>query len=332
MSRGDPTVTVVVPARDEAADIERCCRALVAQDHPHDDIEIVVVDGASDDDTAAIARRSLGTTFDRVEVVRNEVGATPANLNRGLAEARGRIVVRVDARSIVPPEYVRRLVETLDGDPTVAVAGGAQVASPRRSGAAAVGIARALNNRFTMGLSRYRRGGPSGPSDTVYLGSFRTDQLRSLGGWDERLPTNQDFDLNRRMATLGSVWFVGDLSVDYLPRASHADLWRQYVRFGGWKVRYWRTTGDRPQPRQLLALAVGPSALAAGLVLLVSPTPVRRAGLVAAVAGAVAVEAVGSSGPDGGLRARLASIAAIGCVSGGWSFGAWRALLGRDPS
>ena len=47
---------------------------------------------------------------------------------------------------------------------------------------------------------------------------MRTSDLRAAHGWDEQLETNQDFDLNRRLATRGTVWFERSLCVGYLPR------------------------------------------------------------------------------------------------------------------
>jgi succinoglycan biosynthesis protein ExoA len=259
-----PLVSVVIPARNEERHIEKCLTHVAAQDYPLDRIEVLVVDGASTDRTAYLAKKAMdGVSFARAEVITNPQATTPSNLNRGLAEAAGEYLCRVDARSFIPPHYVRTCVEVLAKRPEVAVIGGAQVAIPPRPDGMGTGIARALNNRYAMGLSRYRSGGPSGPTDTVYLGAFRTDQLREAGGWDERFETNQDFELNRRMSDRGLVWFESSLRSGYLPRQSYRDLWRQYVRFGKAKVDYWRRTGDRPMPRQVVMLATPVLALSA---------------------------------------------------------------------
>ena len=166
------------------------------------------------------------------------------------------------------------------------VTGGAQVAIAVDDSARSVGIARALNNKYAMGGSRYRSGADSGPCDTVYLGAFRTAQLRSAGGWDEYFETNQDFELNRRLGRAGVVWFDSRLEVGYVPRQTITALWRQYHRFGRWKVRYWRRTGDRPQRRQLVPMIVTPvAALAAVATVVLLPPPSRDAIGVAAALG-----------------------------------------------
>jgi succinoglycan biosynthesis protein ExoA len=326
---GFPLVSVVIPAKNEEADIEGCLEAIASQDYPVNRLEVIVVEGGSTDGTARVAGKALSRFgFAGSHVVHDPVGTTPANLNSGLARATGEILCRVDARTRIEPHYVRTCVELLTTRPEISVVGGAQVALARDPSPRAEGIARALNNRYAMGGSRYRRAVSSGPSDTVYLGAFRTTELRAIGGWDARLLTNQDFDLNRRMTAFGLVWFDARLQSGYLPRGSYQALWRQYVRFGKAKVQYWRMTGDRPRNRQVLAASVGPLAVIAVL------ESVRRLGFLrTALGGAtflVAVEVGGQTQPRSLSPLVVASgaLAAV-CVVGGWLVGLWGEVLRR---
>ena len=281
-----------------------------------------MVDGCSADGTADIARRSLGRWgFASTAVIPNERRTTSSNLNVGLAKAAGEIICRVDARTRIEPHYVRTCVDILQRRSEVAVVGGAQVAIARDPRALSVGIARALNNRWSMGGSRYRRSTVSGTADTVYLGAFRRVDLVDEGGWDEHLGTNQDFDLNRRMAQRGHVWFEASLRSGYLPRPSLVELWRQYRRFGRAKVRYWQQAGDRPQPRQWLLLA-GPPAVTIAALAVVMAAPSTTKGLAgvgaAGISGAALIEARGAAEPSAGIAAHACGVAAIGVVGGGW--------------
>ena len=330
-----PLVTVLVPVRDEAPHLSRCLRAIEAQDHPHDRLEvIVVVDGATTDASAEVANDLLRTSdCARTLVMVNADGGTPRNLNVGLSRARGSILCRVDARSVIPPEYVRRCAEILERRAEVAVVGGAQVAVVPRQDALGRGIARALNNRWGMGGSRYRRGANSGPTDTVYLGAFRVEDLRAADGWDAELATNQDFDLNRRLARRGVVWFEAGLPVEYVPRSSVAALFRQYLRFGRWKVRYWRHTGDAPRARQLALLVGVPALVLLGMaVLALAPPPARLALLATGAVVAGTVELAGSRVPRGGPAVHGWSFVALGAVGIGWLGGVWSELLAPGRS
>jgi glycosyltransferase involved in cell wall biosynthesis len=330
-----PDVSVIVPARQEASDIVACLEAIAAQDLPRPRFEVIVVDGGSSDGTAEVARQAVAALdLDRATVLVNPEGSTSSNLNVGLAAASGEVVCRVDARTRIEPHYVSTCLRRLHERPDVAVVGGAQIAIARTGNARDVGIARALNNRWSMGGSAYRRQTASGPSDTVYLGAFRRAQLSAVGGWDEALISNQDFDLNRRMASEGLVWFEASLRSGYVPRAGLGQLWRQYRRFGRAKVRYWRHTGAAPQPRQWVLIA-GPPIVAAALVggLAATSGPWRALVGLAALGTAVTVEGTGTTEPAGGVAARGASVAAMGVVTTAWWLGVVQEAItpSREP-
>lgn len=329
-----PLVSVVIPVRDEADHLDRCLRAVLAQDLPADALEVLVVDGASADGSVDVARAVLAAGDRPHRVIHNPDATTPSNLNAGLAVAQGRYVCRVDARSFVPPDYVRRCLAVLEADPGIAVVGGAQVAEPAASGVVPRAIALALNNPYGMGGSPYRAAGRSGPTDTVYLGFFRRAELAAVGGWDPRLPTNQDFDLNRRLSRVGTVWYEDGLRVGYLPRPTLRRLAQQYHRFGRAKVRYWRLSHDRPRPRQLLLLAAPIAALAAGAGLAAGarrpgwPRLGALAGAAALLAGAAAVARCGELDERPSFGERALSLGALALVGTAWTTGVWREVLG----
>src|SRR5919204_5441444 len=112
-----PRVSVVIPALNEAPYIEQCVRSVLAQDFP-DGLEVLVVDGRSSDGTAELARRAGATIVD------NPVGGIPAALNRGLAAARGSVLVRFDAHAEMPPGYVRACIRALEEERAAASVGG----------------------------------------------------------------------------------------------------------------------------------------------------------------------------------------------------------------
>ena len=105
------------------------------------------------------------------------------------------------------------------------------------------------------GNADYRRADGGGPSDTAYLGAFRRAELLALGGYDERLEANEDFDLCRRYLDAGlEVWVEPGMAVPYEARPNPAATVGQYFAFGRAKTHFWRTTGRRPGSRQLVAI------------------------------------------------------------------------------
>ncbi len=329
-----PLVSIVVPARDEGPNIAEALEAVAAQTYPLESIEVVVVDGGSTDDTSENAAKCLANgAFARWAVLDNPTGSTPSNLNLGLAWAEGSIVVRIDARSVVPSDYVQRCVAALEVADR-SVVGGSQVAVARSGDWRAKAIARALNNRLAMGGSRYRRAGASsGPADTVYLGVFRADQLRKAGGWNEQFSTNQDFELNRRMSAFGSVWFEAGLPVAYQPRRTHRELAQQYHRFGRWKAKYWRSTSDRPRPRQV-ALIAGPPAVATMAGVAVASIGGSAIVVVPAgfVVGCALVDGVGGHRDNSSAAVKLAAGLTNVLIGASWWTGVVRGfVIGRRP-
>ena len=95
-----------------------------------------------------------------------------------------------------------------------------------------------------------------------------------------------------------------------------------------WKVRYWRQTGDRPQPRQLALLVGVPAAGAIAAAVVATGSSRRRLAVLGAAAAAAAfVELRGSAWPKGGLAVHGTAAAALAAVGAGWLRGAWGELL-----
>lgn len=313
-------VTVVIPVLNEAERLPACLDAVAAQDLAPELVEVLVVDGGSTDASVEVAEHLLaGHAWAVAMVLHSPEGGRSSNLNCGLAAASARAVVRVDARSRIPAHYLRTCLDLLDARSDVAVVGGRQRAVAPGTRTIEAGVARALNNRWGMGFARYRRADTSGEADTVYLGAYRTAELRTAGGWSTDFAVNEDFDLNRRLARFGAVWFDPSLIVDYVPRSTLGSLVRQYYGFGRGKARYWRVSRDRPRPRQVILLAAPILGLATFAVVLALLGPAAAAGLLTAgTAVSVAVEMRGSDGPTAGFGAHVAAVAALACTTGAW--------------
>jgi succinoglycan biosynthesis protein ExoA len=322
-----PRITVLIPARNEEADIAGCIDVIGGQDYPLAAIQLIVVDAASDDGTRAEVERAASRhPFGEVLVLDNPARRTSVGLNIGLRQARGAFLARVDARSRVPSDYLRACVATMEQRPEVGVTGGAQVARARSPRLVDVGIAGALRNRWATGMSRYRRASTSGPSDTVWMGFFRTEELRDLGGWADAVALNEDYELNSRYRAAGrTVWFDASLRSDYLPRTSLGGLARQYFRFGRVKGTWW-ARGQRPARRQV-ALLAAPPAFAVVLVGLA-----RRFGPASAVLLPLllaAVERAGRTDRPGEPHSPVMASTAIAVLSGSWWTGVVAGVAGE---
>ncbi len=236
---------MIIPARDAADVLPRALGSISAQDY--DNIVEVVV-AAADRGSAEIAEQS------GAGVITNPNGATPSGLNLAIAASKGEVIVRCDAQSILPANYVSRATATLIRTGAVNV-GGMQV--PIGVTPWGEAIATAMSSPWGAGDARYRVGGEEGPVETVYLGVFRRGPLESVGGFDEAFQRNQDYELNHRLIAAGGVvWFDPNLKVEYRPRDSLRALARQYFDYGRAKRQFSRTYKRSLRPRQLAAPAL----------------------------------------------------------------------------
>ena len=276
-SSARPSVTVGLPVLDEERHVGACLEAIAAQDY-EGEIEVVVADGGSQDRTKAIAG-----AFPQVRVVDNPRRIRPAGLNVALEEAEGEVFVRVDARTTIEPDYVRRCVEALERS------GAAMVGGPMRfaaDGPAERGIKAAMTSRLGAGPAAFRReGGTPRFVDTVYLGAFRVEVVRALGGYDEHSGGNEDAELAWRAQEVGGVYLDPAICSSYAVREGLGPLARQFYRYGRNRGRTMRKHPRSISPRQLAVPALG-----IGLL-----SPWRRAVLLtyaALIGGRSALEAV----------------------------------------
>src|SRR5688572_16956450 len=107
-----PLVSIVIPCRNEREHIIPCLDSIVASDFPLDDLEVLVVDGMSEDGTRAVIER-YSERHSEIRLLDNANRTTPSALNIGLSKARGAIIVRMDAHAQYPSNYITDLVKWL---------------------------------------------------------------------------------------------------------------------------------------------------------------------------------------------------------------------------
>lgn len=245
----DPSVSVITPARNASATLAAAVRSALEQ--PVD--EVIVAVAPSEDDTAQVAA-DLARLDSRVRVVDNPPGTTPSGLQRALERASGDVIVRVDAHSELPPGYVAQAIRTLRATGAANV-GGKQV--PAAEPGFGEAVAAAMRSPAGSGGATYRSGETPGPADTVYLGVYHREALEQVGGFNEAMIRNQDYELNERLRRAGYVvYFDPELEVRYRPRGTVAGLARQYVAYGRWRRVTLRLHPGSLRLRQLAAPAL----------------------------------------------------------------------------
>lgn len=230
MESGDlPPVSIILPVFNEEAMLPACLESIGDQDYPNI-VEIVVADGGSTDRT-----REVAASFSKVVVVDNPRRIRPAGLNAAISRASGEVIVRVDARTRLSPDYVTRCVEALERS-GAAIVGGPMTYEAETP--AEKGVAAAMMSRLGAGPAEFRRlGGEPRFVDTVYLGAFHKDTVRALGGYDEWCGGNEDAELAFRAQSAGGVYLDPAISSRYVVREGRGALGRQFYRYGRNRAR-----------------------------------------------------------------------------------------------
>lgn len=248
-----PKVSVIVPCYNEEKTIHLLLTALLDQSFPTGQIEIVIADGISTDNT----RRQIQTFQDHhpqlnIRVIDNDAQTIPAALNRAIENANGDYIIRLDAHSVPDKEYITRCVENLEAGKGVNV-GGVWHIKPGADTWVARSIAAAAAHPFGVGDAKYRYTDQPQYVDTVPFGAFRRDLIEEIGGFDENLLSNEDYEFNARIQRSGGkIWLDPSIHAVYFARSTYSALLKQYWRYGYWKINMLRRYPDTIRYRQAI--------------------------------------------------------------------------------
>lgn len=256
-------VSLIIPARDSSRELRECLAAVRASTTRP--AEIVVVDDASSDDTAAV------TEAGGARVIRLPANAGPAGArNRGAAVARGDVLAFVDADVAVAPATLARLVAALARDPEVAAVFGSYDARPRAPGL--VSQFRNLLHHFV-----HQHGDPDASTFWAGCGVVRRAAFDAVGGFDERPVRHfiEDIDLGYRLRRAGSrIRLERDAQCTHLKRwtlrsMARTDLlyravpWTRLIAESGTAPADLNLRGDQRTSVALVGVALALLALAA---------------------------------------------------------------------
>ena len=259
-------VSVIIPCRNEDDYIAQCLDSVLTQDYAQEKLDILVVDGMSEDKT----REMVGQYQMRYPCVRlldNPRKITPCALNLGVKSARGAIIVRMDAHAVYPNDYISKCVHYLKkyGADNV---GGIWITLPGKNTKMAKSIAWALASPFGVGNAYFRIGSKKPRYvDTVPFGCYKKEVFEKIGLFDEDLIRNQDGEFNLRLINSGGkILLAPEIVSYYYARDSFLKLGRMYFQYGYFKSLVVKKTGRIISWRQIIPALFICSLLVAGLI------------------------------------------------------------------
>ena len=282
----EPTVTIAIPMLNEAAFIVPCLDAFSAQNWPMEKLDLLVIDGGSADGSQLVVE-AYAEKHPWVRLVDNEDGSASAAFNIGMHQANGEVVCLFSSHGVPDADYVRRSVEALHRSGAGGVGG-----TYRHEGLDPTSQAIGLAMVSPVGMaSPHRYATEARDVDTISHPAYWRDAMLEVGGFDQSLMRNSDFEFNFRMREAGHrLHFDPAIGSVYRPRPNLNALFRQFWYYGKWKAKVVEQHPTSLEPRHAVAPAFTLGVMATPVAWRVRPL---RPVIAAAYLAYAAVVAVG---------------------------------------
>lgn len=224
------TVSIIIPILNEECYIEKLIKSILEQDYDFSKIEIIFVDGNSTDKTVEIINRKITNNIE-YRILYNPDKITPKSVNIGIKNSKNDIIIRLDAHSQYPTNYISKCVHYLNT--TGADNVGCLVNTYCGGTIVEKSIAGVLTSKFGVGNSKFRLNSKSGYVDTVPYGTFRKILFEKIGYFNEELLRSEDNEFNYRIRKNGGkVYLFNDISSTYYPRKNVLSLLKMAFQNG----------------------------------------------------------------------------------------------------
>lgn len=229
-------LSVIVPIFNEEKYIAKCIDSMLEQDYPTDDLEIILVDGMSKDRTREIV--SIYTEqYPFIRLIDNPNRIAPWAMNLGIKEAKGDVIMRLDAHATYEKNYFSSLAYGLSkyGADNIGAVCKTDVLNKTPK---TLAIREVLSNKFGVGNSAFRTGIHGVQEvETVPFGCWKRNVFDKYGYYDVRLVRNQDIELNKRIIHGGGkIVIIPDTYSTYLARETYSKLAKNNFGNGKWNI------------------------------------------------------------------------------------------------
>tara|TARA_Y100000748_G_scaffold303376_1_gene308272 strand:- start:894 stop:1985 length:1092 start_codon:yes stop_codon:yes gene_type:complete len=208
-------ISIIIPCKNEESLISECIESILKFELPKNiKTEILIIDGISTDNTCDIIKK-IQKKDDRIKLIKNPQYYQSYAMNIGIKIAKGDWILRLDAHSIYPKNYIKLCYQTAIRTSADNV-GGLVISQPNGEKYQASLIQALTTHIFGVGNSGFRVGMKEGRADTVPFGFYKKEIFSKIGFFDERLVRAQDYEFNRRIIKSGGTIYLNpDIQINY---------------------------------------------------------------------------------------------------------------------
>ena len=208
-------VSVCVIAYNESKYMHQLLDDLALQTYPHRNIEIILVDGASADDTKTIMRSfALGNRdFYSIKVLDNPKRIQAAGWNVAIGESSGDVIIRIDAHTHIPPEFVEKNIKNIDRGEYIS--GGLRPCMIDGTSLWSKTLLQVENSLFGSSIGKSKHGRSPTYVKTMFHAAYRREVFAAVGGFNENLERTEDNELHYRIRKAGFKFFFDPEIVSY---------------------------------------------------------------------------------------------------------------------
>jgi len=275
MSENKPYVSLIILCRNEEKFISSCLDSVIANDYPKNKLEVLVVDGMSEDGTREIVNK-YERQYSFIRMINNPKKHIPFAYNEGIKNSNGDLIMIMSAHAIYEKDYIRKCVSAslkYNADNVV----GIWKILPRGNGSIDKAIVLALSSSFGVGNAKYRTDSYKQKEveyvDTGAYGCYKKSVFKNVGLFNENLIRGEDMEFNLRLKKAGGkIILVPEAIVYYYARTDFRSFCKHNLRNGAWAIIPFKHSSALPVSlRHLVPLAFVSSLITAGAVSLFLP-------------------------------------------------------------
>jgi len=226
-------ISFIVIARNAKNSLPHIFQDVLAQDYPLGNAEIVLVDGRSEDESMLMMKDFKDRHPElTIKIFDNPKKTLAPGWNIALANSAGDVILRVDAHSRIPKDFLKKNSESIAVGQEI-VGGHRVTIIPQGACQQIIGLAEI--SKFGAGSALYRNAGEEGYVDTLAHAAYRRRVFETVGGYDERLARTEDNEMHYRMKKAGFRFYYNpEIKSFHTPRGSLGALLKQKYSNGFW--------------------------------------------------------------------------------------------------